>query len=153
MSEPTLELLQKIARLAGDERGDPATREVAYAKLRAFHETHPHLFKLEESPPPLDEEPEFEDVSNWREADPQNPRWFFDMNKWSRTTNGNLQRPVAHQVHGRLRVLIFPYKKSPHEFGWIRYHPEPHEAQIFCVRRSTSMANAMEDAWWALERL
>ena len=35
-------LIHKIALLAGDERGDPHTREIALNKLVAFRETHAH---------------------------------------------------------------------------------------------------------------
>ena len=40
---PTRELILKIAALAGDERGDPMVREIAYAKLAALKDAYPHL--------------------------------------------------------------------------------------------------------------
>jgi hypothetical protein len=67
---PTRELILKIAALAGDERGDPAIRAVAYEKLAVLKDIYPHLFWMpgEDTPtaPPEPDAPPWADVRNRR---------------------------------------------------------------------------------------
>jgi hypothetical protein len=88
----TRELILKIARLAGDERGDPRTREAAFDKLVAFKETHPHLFVL--ATPEGDAAP-WSDVADVGDDAPQAPPptkgkpRFMDIRNWDVTAAGN----------------------------------------------------------------
>jgi hypothetical protein len=45
------ELIHKIAILAGDERGEPMVRAVAFDKLEAYRLSHPHPFVLPQEGP------------------------------------------------------------------------------------------------------
>jgi hypothetical protein len=87
----------KIARLAGDERGDPQTRAVAYAKLEPFYKTNPELFAVERAPSTpwrvVDGDP-----SPWMEPpvvnhDDEAEEDFCDVRNWRHSAKGNLWRP------------------------------------------------------------
>jgi hypothetical protein len=68
----TKERFVKIAAIAGDMRGDPATRAMARAMLEEIHATNPELFVVEKVPsiddsPPWDDD---EDAGLWDIGDP-----------------------------------------------------------------------------------
>jgi hypothetical protein len=76
---PTRELILKIAALAGDERGDPMVRAVAYEKLTALQDIYPHLFwapgeDAPTAPLELEDTPPWTDVADVGKASPRHRR-------------------------------------------------------------------------------
>lgn len=148
---PTHELLIKIAKLAGDERGNPMVRQIALDKLAAFQQTHPHLFWIEGEGDPLP----WTDVATDADA-PEPPAppisandkaRFMNVAKWMRTANGNLSIVIA--VKGvDYRVVLFKYKKTP-MFGWLRIDVDI-DAQVFSQMKYATHDEARIGAWEAL---
>ena len=136
----TRELLTKIARIAGDERGDPATRAVAWRKLEELHKIHPELFVLETStPPPLgtpaeDEAPLWNDVGEGNAGNPDRDL-FLDRRFWRHSAKGNLWRPYRG-----LTVTIFGNGAL---FKWCVSSSSP----VFSRRHFGTEDEAMSACW------
>jgi hypothetical protein len=124
------DLIRKIALVAGDERGHPRIREIAFGKLAAFKISHTHLFVLpmsEDDPEGEDDAPPWSDVADVegvRGPPPPAPLTakdrarFMDAQNWRETTNGNVS--ILIMVNDiEYRVVLFKHKKTP-TFGALR---------------------------------
>jgi hypothetical protein len=149
---PTRELILKIARLAGDERGDAATRAIAYAKLADLKAAHPHLFVIET---PEDNDAPWSEVADVEDAPPtpaggpvdKRKARFMDHSSWSDTAKGNpcievTRKGVAY------KVVLFEYKKSP-MIGFLLINEDTDE-QTFSNARYKTYGEARLGAWEAL---
>jgi hypothetical protein len=134
----TPEKLEKIRRLAADERGDPATRAIAQAALRRY----------------AGEDAQPKRTSAWR--DPRHPglktsaeydRYrFMDLGTWKKTANGNPTHAIVHA--GKLwRIILFRHKKGT-SWGWMRIDTI-NDKKEFSGRFST-LGEAHEAAWESL---
>jgi hypothetical protein len=124
----------KIARLTGDERGDPQTRAVAYAKLESFHKTHPELFALEDVPPWI-ETPE---ALAFHDVEPDGARKDVPRSAaLARSVKGNHWRKYRG-----LTVTIFPSKFGA-GFVWCVSDSVPK----FSRERYATVEDAMFGAW------
>jgi hypothetical protein len=153
---PTRELVLKIARLAGDERGDAATRAIAFAKLEALRAEHPHLFVLEESPPTAEDAAPWSDVADVADDAPQAPpptkgkARFMDIRNWKATAAGN--PTITATVRGvEFRVVLFKYKRSP-AYGFLIINTDT-DKETFSERRYPTEVAAHEGAWDALSAI
>jgi hypothetical protein len=136
----TPEKLAKIRRLAGDLRGDPATRMIALEILRRYEKT---------------EEPTFHDIPD-EPQNPPNPRMrnseeyeryrFMSLRDWRRSAAGNPVHVFTWKGHP-YRVTLFKHKKTP-TWGWLRVHLGTEE-EIWSGRFST-IEEAHKAAWTSL---
>jgi hypothetical protein len=133
----TKELLLKIARLAGDERGDPATRAVAMAKLEVYHLSHPELFVLD--PAPSTEAP---DDVEWGDVEPDKPNAdreeFLRPSAWRSSAKGNPWR-----LYRKLSITIFPDQYGDGLFKWCCSDSHP----VFSRDRFATVRDAQIDCW------
>jgi hypothetical protein len=135
---PTRDLLLKIARLAGDERGDPATRAVAMAKLEEIHATYPELFVLEKARPTA---PAFEDEGDIFRAPPPsgNPERdaFLDPRFWRQSAKGNTWR----KYRGVTITIFIDARRGG--FKWCVSDSDP----LYSHRRFAAEDEAMLACW------
>jgi hypothetical protein len=157
---PTRELIMKIARLAGDERGDAATRAIAFAKLEAVQAAHPELFRIAGEAPATAPEtatdaPGWSDVTTEDEkpAPPKGPpAWFMDLSGWQETANRNRSIVVTFRTTGReFRIVLFRHKKTP-THGWLRINTATEEQVLSQIKHHT-LREAMVDAWVECRRV
>lgn len=152
----TRELVLKIARLAGDERGDAATRAIAWAKLEALQTAYPELFWIDEEPAPATAPEAAADAPGWSDVatgdekpeDPNAPpARFMDLSKWDTTANGHRSHILLHGKTRRelFRVVLFRHKKTP-THGWLRIDLRT-EAQVFSQIKHHTIREAMLDLW------
>jgi hypothetical protein len=132
----TRETLLRIAAIAGDERADPATRDIAWRKLEDFKEQYPDLFVIE---PPDDGfakveveeaevDPAFEDYRNWA--------------NWEVSAKGNPWRELSDCT-----VTIFPDRFHEGQFRWcVAWSAQ--EKPTYSRDRFPHQQSAKIDAWW-----
>jgi hypothetical protein len=153
---PTREQILKIAMLAGDERAHPMMRQVAFDKLAAFQETHPHLFVLPAAADELEDSPPmWANVADTGEAPPPPPparygskAWFMDIRNWDTTAKGNPSIVVEAKGVER-RVVLFRYKKAPTQWGFLLIDTHT-DATTFSEHRYPTEIAAHMAAWEAL---
>jgi hypothetical protein len=150
---PKRELIMEIAALAGDERAHPAVRQVAFNKLAAFQETHPHLFWMpgqdeprepEPGPPMWTDVPYASDVASAASAPPPPsgpPAWFTDLSGWDTTTKGNPTIVITESGKPDYRIVLFAHKRSP-TFGWLRINTSP-DIEVFSQTRYATRDEAL----------
>jgi hypothetical protein len=137
------ETLVKIARLAGDERGDAATRAVAWAKLHELHELHaehPEMFVVEA---PQIETPDVSDEHERRAPEDPEQRAFFLMKNWGRSSRN--PDNLVHVIDGDIIVTVFHNKRHPGAWSWsVKREDQP---VVFSAYPLVSELEAMRDAW------
>jgi hypothetical protein len=146
------DLIRKIALVAGDERGDPHVREIAWSKLEAFRRSHPHLFVIET---PEDSAAPWSDVADVEEkpaAPTKGPvnklkARFMDHMSWSDTAKGNPSIEVTRKGVA-YKVVLFEYKRSP-EVGFLIIDEDTGE-QTFSPVRFKTYVEARAGSWEAL---
>ena len=157
---PACELLIKIARLAGDERGDPMVRRNAFDSSldsskairiyspRARRQRHPSSRTPRRCGLTFSA-PDVEDKPAARAKGPVDKRRarFMDHTSWSETAKGNpsieiVWRGVAY------RIVLFEYKKSP-MVGFLLINEDTDE-QTFSQLRYKTYGEARAGAWEAV---
>lgn len=149
---PTVDLILKIARLAGDERGDPRIREIAHAKLANLKAAYPHLFVLETPTEPAP----WSDVADVADGAPPSPpptkgkARFMDIRNWDVTAAGNATITVTVRGVG-FKVVLFKHKRTP-TWGYLLIDTDT-DVETFSNVRYPTEVGAHEAAWEALEAL
>jgi hypothetical protein len=132
--------LLKIARPAGDERGDPATRALAMAKLEEIHAANPELFAVEKAAP-------IDDPLWWYNLDPRddsngNPErdFFLDPQFWRQSAKGNSWRKYRGLT---ITIFLDAGRGDGDPSKWCASDPNP----TFSRRRYATEGEAMSACW------
>jgi hypothetical protein len=132
----TRETLLRIAAIAGDERADPMTRDVAWRKLADFKQQYPDLFVVDEpdgfAKVEVEEgkaDPAFDDYCNWA--------------NWEESAKGNPWRELRDCT-----VTIFPDRFHDGQFRWcVAWNAR--DKPVFSRDRFPHQHSAKIDAWWS----
>lgn len=136
MMQLTPRKLAAIKALAEDERGDPATRAIAKAKLdEAMRAEAPYRHHKANPPNPrMAKRPDFEKFR------------FMDLGQWKDTTNGNHSIVITDRFGQGCRVIVFRHKKT-RTFGWMWFYVGEDGPAAFGNGKFDTIREAQDEAW------